>query len=83
MSLLFKISPRLCIAIWTAWYGFRYGPVSNAINAIYFIKLAWHFLCGRLMIVTTENPVSNGGWRYYAIVISKRPLSGSHQYDDL
>ena len=71
------------MAYWMFCAYLHYGPVSNAKNALYFMKLAWHFLCGRLLVITTENPKANGGYRYYAIVISKRPLSASHQYNDL
>jgi hypothetical protein len=81
--LLFKLSPKLALAYWTFVAHMRYGPISNMINALYFMRLAWHFLCGRLLIVTTEKPRSNGGYRYFSIVISKRPVSSWHTYDDL
>ncbi len=82
-NLLFRISPKLAIAYWTFFAYLRYGPVSNMLNAMYFMKLAWHFLCGRLLIIDTHQPRANGGYNYYALVISKRPLSSSHKYDDL
>ncbi len=82
-SLLFRISPRWSLAYWTFVARVRYGPVSNVRNAFYFAKLAWHFLCGRLLVITTEEPESNGGYRYFALVISKRPVSSKHRYDDL
>ena len=80
---LYMLSPRLAVAYWTSVASVRYGPISNMINALYFMKLSWYFLCGRMLLVTTEKPVSNGGYRYYSLVISKRPLSAHHSYEDL
>lgn len=71
MRLLYKLSPRLHLAY------------CMCKNALYFLKLAWLFLCGRLIVIDTQRPVSNGGYRYYALIISKRPVSARHTYDDL
>ena len=81
MNLIYRLSPRLHLWCCYRWYGFRYGPVSNAINAFYFLSLAWGFLCGKWLIITTEKPVSNGGYKYLSIIISKRPVSSLHTYD--
>ena len=80
---IFKVSPRLHLAYCMAYAHLRYGPISQAINATYFLRLAWMFLRGKLILITTEQPVSNGGYRYFSLVISKRPVSSLHKYDDI
>lgn len=82
-ALLFKLSPRLHLWWCMRWYAFRYGPVSNAINAWYFLNLAWLFLRGKLLLINIEKPESRGGYKYLSLVISKRPVSSLHEYDDL
>lgn len=61
----------------------EYGPVWNVKNALYCLKLAWHFLCGRLLFITTEQRETKGGYKCISLVISKRPMSNRHTYEDL
>ena len=57
------------------WWGF------NVKNCAYFMRIAWMFLCGRLLIITTENSESRGGYKYKSIVLSRRPVSEEHGPD--
>ena len=80
---LHKISPSLHLRACTLYYSVRYGLVSNLINAIYFLKLAFQFARGKLILITVNYPTSNGGYKYMSLVISKCPVSATHTYDDL
>lgn len=79
-----KPSLRSRIMLWyyTTWYGFYYGPITNIINALYFLRLAWITLSGKLIVVTSHISTSNGGYKYLSISISKRPLSAMNTYED-
>ena len=82
-SVLYKVSPALHLKACTFYYSVRYGLVSNLINALYFLKLAFQFARGKLFLITIHYPTSNGGYKYMSLVISKRPVSSLHSYDDL
>ena len=67
---------------WGFIYGLRYGVVSNCINACWAIRLAWKFLCGKILIVDYSDTESNGGYKYRSVTFSKRPFSTLHTYED-
>lgn len=82
-NIIFKISPRLHL-----WYcfqvaRFRYGPISHCIMFCYMVKLGWRFLTGRMLLITVEDAESNGGYKYFVLVLSKRPVSALNTYEDL
>ena len=64
------------------WCRLRYGPISNCINALWAIGLAWKFLRGKLVIIDTHDTKSNAGYKYKSVTFSKRPLSSTHDYSD-
>ena len=63
-----------------AW--FKYHPHLNYITARYFVKIAWRSLRGKILIIETKNAISNGGFKYVAIIVSKSPVSNSHTYEE-
>ena len=50
---------------------------------IYFLKIAILHLIGKYGTIRTEERLSNGGFRFFVIVISKLPVSSKHTYKEL
>ena len=82
-SVLYKVSPALHLKACELYYRVRYGVVVDLMNAAFFIKIAFQVMRGKLMLMDVEYPTSNGGYKYMSLVISKRPVSTSHTYDDI
>ena len=51
--------------------------------ALFFIKLSWKVLRGKIGVMDTELMNSNVGYKYKAFIISKLPVSREHTYEDL
>ena len=69
--------------VYRRWLHLRYGLFSNLINAKYFFTIAWRFAIGKLILIDTNEVKSNGGYRYISLLISKRPVSHDHTYEDM
>ena len=82
-SVLYKVSPALHLKACELYYRVRYGVVVDLINAAFFIKIAFQVMRGKLMLMDVKYPTSNGGYKYMSLVISKRPVSSLHTYDDI
>jgi len=61
----------------------EYGIVWPIRTSIYFMFLAWMVLRKKIIIIDSDALESRGGYKYMSLVISKRPLSKSHEYTDL
>jgi hypothetical protein len=81
-QILFKISPKTHLRFWMIWGALRWAFKSRFLNALFFLKIAWNFLRGRLILVDTHESWANGGYKYYSLVISKKPVSANHEYDE-
>ena len=82
-SVLYKVSPALHLKACELYYSVRYGVIFDLINAAFFLKIAFQVMHGKLMMMDVKYPTSNGGYKYMSLVISKRPVSSLHSYDDL
>ena len=82
-SVLYKVSPALHLKACEWYYRVRYGVVVDLMGAAFFIKIAFQVMRGKLMLMDVKYPTSNGGYKYMSLVISKRPVSTSHTYDDI
>mgnify|MGYP001589289240 CR=1 FL=1 len=80
---LFIVSPKAHLLFWTYWYRFRHGPVSNFINALYFLQVAWMFARGKVVFIKSELAWANGGYKYILLTLSKKPLSPLNDYTDM
>lgn len=61
----------------------EYGILWNMSTARYFMFLSWLALRGKIAIITSDTSRAKGGYKYFNLVISKMPVSSSHDYEDL
>ncbi len=52
-------------------------------TARFFLRLAWKALRHKILIINTRPATANGGYKYINLMISKRPVSADHTYEDL
>lgn len=76
-------SHQIRMRYYTARATVEYWWLFNAKNAVYFVRLGWLCLTGRLLIITTKDSESKGGYRYKSLVLSKRPVSETNTYEDI
>jgi len=62
---------------------FRVWIVWPAVTCLWFMRLAWKSLLGRLLVIDAEEARSKNGFNYCIITISKSPLSKEHTYEDI
>ena len=80
VPLLKYLPPRHQVSFWSFVYSIRYGPLSNLLVALWFMRLAMRAFCGRIMLIDSARTTSNGGYKYYTVTISSKPVSA--KYDE-
>lgn len=61
--------------------GLKYGLFSQISTSRFFLSLAWAALFDNMAVMTTGAMLSNGGYRYMNILVSKLPVSAKHRYE--
>jgi len=60
---------------------FQFWYDMGFLTCLYFIKISFLCLIGKMGIITSDNPISKGGYSYLRIILSKFPVSSKHQYN--
>jgi hypothetical protein len=56
------------------WVKFRFG------TCLWFFKLAWLSLRGKVMIIDSKEVYSNGGFKYLQVNLSEKPVNKNADY---
>lgn len=68
---------------WTALaYKIRLNFVAPLRTFFYFQWVAFLAIRNKIILIDTDTVKSKGGYKYVGIVISKRPLSPDHTYEE-
>jgi len=57
------------------WYKF------DILGAIFWMRLAFLALRGKIVLIDSKDAESNGGYKYKTLIVSKRPLSDTNTYE--
>lgn len=49
---------------------------------LWFAKIAFYGLFNKIIVIDTKTVKSNGGYKYLQILMSKRPVSKKHTYNE-
>ncbi len=69
------------------YYRLRYGKLEgirlDIRTGLWFLKLAFLAARGEICIIETEEIFSKGGYKYKSYIVSRLPVSASHDYSTI